>query len=104
MEEQRLPPVEQESAGVGEVGMPELINILCLLSNNMQEIAAQSNNNFHTVPLANQPNPMPATAPVWPSYLMAPSFQAPASCGNNPSAMFDPSTMFGPSGFNPFTF
>ncbi|XP_075709273.1 SPOC domain-containing protein 1 isoform X2 [Rhinoderma darwinii] len=104
MAEQGLPPVGQESAGVGEVGMPELMNILCFLSNNLQEIAAQNSNNFHVVPQANQPNPIPTTVPVWPSNFMAPSLQDPASSANYPAAMFDPSTMFGPSGFNPYTF
>lgn len=101
MMEEGLPPVVQESAGVGEVGRPELVNILYLLTNNLQEIAAQ-NSNFYSVPLDNHSNPIPATAHFWPPYPMAPSFQAPAYYGNNPPAMFDPSTMFGPSGFNPF--
>ncbi|XP_056412937.1 SPOC domain-containing protein 1 isoform X3 [Hyla sarda] len=99
MTEQGLPPIGNESSRVTEVGMPELMNILCFLSNNLQEIAAQ-NNSFQIGPPDNQPNPIPTAAPVWPSYLMAPGFQAPAS-NNNPAAMFDPSTMFGPSGFNP---
>ncbi|KAG8588083.1 hypothetical protein GDO81_005873 [Engystomops pustulosus] len=101
MEEEGFPPGGQESAGVGEVGMPELVNILCLLSNNLQEIA-QNNNNFNIVPPVNYPNPIAATTPVWPPYFMPPNFQAPASYGNNPSVVFDPSTMFGPSGFNPY--
>ncbi|XP_073408043.1 SPOC domain-containing protein 1 isoform X2 [Dendrobates tinctorius] len=104
MAEQGHSPVGQESSGVGEVGMPELINILSYLSNNLQTIADQNNNNFQSMPPINQPNPIPAAAPVWPSCPMAPTFQAPVSFGNDPAAMFDPSTMYGPSGSNPYTF
>ncbi|KAM3936091.1 SPOC domain-containing protein 1 [Leptodactylus fuscus] len=102
MAEQGLPSVGQESTGVGEVGMPELMNILCLLSNNMQEIAAQNNNNFPIVSPSSQPDstPVPGYNMVWPPYVMAPNFQAPAY-DNNANAMFDSSSMFGSSGFNP---
>ena len=64
MAEEGLPHVGQESTGVGEVGMSALINILCLLSNNLQEIAGKNSNNMHIVPPPNQPNPIPATSPV----------------------------------------
>ncbi|XP_077155725.1 SPOC domain-containing protein 1 isoform X2 [Ranitomeya variabilis] len=102
--EQGHPPVGQESSAVGEVGMPELINILSYLSNNLQKIADQNNNNFQSMPPTNQPNPIPAAAPVWPSCPMAPTFQAPVSFASDLAAMFDPSTMYGPSGNNPYTF
>ncbi|XP_069827428.1 SPOC domain-containing protein 1 isoform X2 [Dendropsophus ebraccatus] len=102
MAEQGLPPIGEDCTRVAEVGLTEVMNILCFLSNNMQESAVQNNNHFHMGPLDNQPNPIPTAAPVWPLHPMAPGFQAPASCEPNPAQLFDPSTMFGPSGFNPF--
>ncbi|XP_069616259.1 SPOC domain-containing protein 1 [Ranitomeya imitator] len=104
MAEHGHPPVGQESSAVAEVGMPELINILSYLSNNLQKIADQNNNNFQSMPPTNKPNPIPAAAPVWPSCPMAPTFQAPVSFASDLAAMFDPLTMYGPSGSNPYTF
>ncbi|XP_075051292.1 SPOC domain-containing protein 1 isoform X2 [Mixophyes fleayi] len=108
MAEQGLPPIwlpsREQSSEAEDVGVPELISSLCFLANSLQEMASQNYNNYNNLPTANHPDVTTATSPIWPIHNMIPSFQPPVSYDTNAAAMVDPSVMYGPPKFWPFTF